>query len=77
MVSQNIIYEPSEPELRPSNSQEGNEKLIIAYTMIHSKLALTPQERDLGVITDSAFICHASAQYKQKNVSKILELTRE
>jgi len=65
-VTQNIMYEPSEPELMPSNSQEGNEKLITAYTMIHSKLALTPQERDLGVIADSAFICHASAHEKQK-----------
>lgn len=63
---QNITYEPSEPELTPSNSQEGNVKLITAYTMTHSELALTPQERGLGVIADSAFICLAYAQYKQK-----------
>jgi len=45
--------------------------------MIRSKLALTPQERDLGVIAESAFICHLSAQYKQNSVDKILGLTRK
>lgn len=60
LVTQKITYELSEPKLMPSYSQEGNEELITAYTMICSKLALTPQERDLGVIVDNAFIHHLS-----------------
>lgn len=66
LVTQKITYEPSESELMPNYSQEGNEKLITEYTMIRSKLGLTPQERDLGDIDDSAFICHLSSQHKRK-----------
>lgn len=68
-------YDPFEPELMPRSSQEGNEKVITASTIICSKLALTPQQRDLGVTADNAFMCHLSAQAKY--VNKILELTRK
>lgn len=49
----------------PRSSQEGNEKVITASTIIFSKLALTPQERDLEVTADNAFMCHLSRQHKQ------------
>lgn len=58
-------YDPSEPELTPRSSQEGNEKVITASTIIFSKLALTPQERELGVSADNAFMGHLSGQHKQ------------
>lgn len=58
-------YDPSEPELMPRSSQEGNEKVITASTIILSKLALTPQEGDLEVTAGSAFMYHLSGQHKQ------------
>lgn len=58
-------YNLSEPELMPRSSQKGNEKVITASTITFSKLALTPQERDLGVTADNAFMCHLSGQHKQ------------
>lgn len=58
-------YDPSEPELMPRSSQEGNEKVITTSTITCSKLALTPQERDLGVTADNTFMCHPSGQHKQ------------